>query len=171
MLAPPAAASAVVSARRRTPGAHGRNAGASLHFVHINSSAGDDIDAFLAGIQAARDAGQDVTTEAYPYGAGMTRIESALFDDWASWPEERYGLHRLVSILERIVNAYVYDRQLTTHVAGEHVDSGAAVQHVHDHLRGNLLRKGRHALIGNAVIARETEDPRAAEAGGTRVRR
>ncbi len=79
-----------------------RNAGASLHFVHINSSAGDDIDAFLAGIQAARDAGQDVTTEAYPYGAGMTRIESALFDDWASWPEERYGLHQWVETGERL---------------------------------------------------------------------
>ena len=35
-------------------------------------------------IKAARDAGQDVTTEAYPYGAGMTEIQSALFDDWAT---------------------------------------------------------------------------------------
>ena len=42
------------------------------------------IDEFLAAIQAARDAGQDVTTEAYPYGAGMTEIQSALFDDWAT---------------------------------------------------------------------------------------
>ena len=55
---------------------------APLHIVHVNSSAGDEIDAFLAAIKAARDAGQDVTTEAYPYGAGMTEIQSALFDDW-----------------------------------------------------------------------------------------
>ena len=41
-------------------------AGAALHIVHVNSSAGDEIDQFLAAIQAARDAGQDVTTEAYP---------------------------------------------------------------------------------------------------------
>jgi dihydroorotase len=79
-----------------------REAGAALHFVHVNSSAGDDIDAFLEGIQAARDAGQDVTTEAYPYGAGMTRIESALFDDWESWPEERYALHQWVETGERL---------------------------------------------------------------------
>jgi dihydroorotase len=76
--------------------------GAALHFVHVNSSAGDDLETFLAGIQAARDAGQDVTTEAYPYGAGMTRIESALFDDWESWPAERFALHQWVATGERL---------------------------------------------------------------------
>lgn len=77
-------------------------AGASLHIVHVNSSAGDNLDRFLALIQQARDRGQDVTTEAYPYGAGMTEITSALFDDWASWPEERFGQHQLVSTGERL---------------------------------------------------------------------
>jgi N-acyl-D-aspartate/D-glutamate deacylase len=52
---------------------------APLHIVHVNSSAGDELEGFLAAIQAARDGGQDVTTEAYPYGAGMTEIQSALF--------------------------------------------------------------------------------------------
>lgn len=75
---------------------------ASLHVVHVNSSAGDELLGFLAAIQAARDAGQDVTTEAYPYGAGMTEIQSALFDDWASWPEERFGRHQLVATGERL---------------------------------------------------------------------
>ena len=75
---------------------------APLHIVHVNSSAGDEIDQFLAAIQAARDAGQDVTTEAYPYGAGMTEIQSALFDDWETWPDERFGLHQLVSTGERL---------------------------------------------------------------------
>jgi N-acyl-D-aspartate/D-glutamate deacylase len=78
------------------------SAGAPLHFVHINSSAGDDVGAFLSRIQAARDGGQDVTTEAYPYGAGMTRIESALFDDWESWPEERFALYQWVETGERL---------------------------------------------------------------------
>jgi dihydroorotase len=77
-------------------------AGSALHIVHVNSSAGDEIDQFLAAIQAARDAGHDVTTEAYPYGAGMTEIQSALFDDWRSWPDERFGLHQLVSTGERL---------------------------------------------------------------------
>ena len=75
---------------------------APLHIVHVNSSAGDELNAFLAAIGAARDAGQDVTTEAYPYGAGMTEIQSALFDDWQTWPEDRFGLHQLVSTGERL---------------------------------------------------------------------
>ncbi len=82
-----------------------RAAGASLHIVHVNSVADNELDGFLAAIQAARDAGQDVTTEAYPYGAGMTEIQSALFDDWATWPEDRFGLHQLVSTGERLTRA------------------------------------------------------------------
>lgn len=79
-----------------------RSAGAALHIVHVNSSGGDELDFFLDAIQAARDAGQDVTTEAYPYGAGMTEITSALFDDWETWPDERFPLHQLVSTGERL---------------------------------------------------------------------
>src|SRR3954471_4898520 len=82
-----------------------RAARAALHIVHVNSSADADIDAFLTTIKAARDAGQDVTTEAYPYGAGMTEIQSALFDDWQTWPEPRFGLHQLVSSGERLTRA------------------------------------------------------------------
>ena len=77
-------------------------AGAALHIVHVNSVAGDQIDQFLAAIQAARDAGQDVTTEAYPYGAGMTEVQSALFDDWKTWPDEKFQLHQLVRTGERL---------------------------------------------------------------------
>ncbi len=82
-----------------------RAAHASLHIVHVNSSAGDDIDGFLSEIRAARDAGQDVTTEAYPYGAGMTEIQSALFDDWRTWTDDRFGRHQLVSTGERLTRA------------------------------------------------------------------
>ena len=77
-------------------------AGAPLHIVHVNSSAGPDIVEFLERIQSVRNAGGDVTTEAYPYGAGMTRIESALFDDWESWSDDRFGNHQLVSSGERL---------------------------------------------------------------------
>jgi N-acyl-D-aspartate/D-glutamate deacylase len=79
-----------------------KRAGAALHIVHVNSSAGDELAPFLAAIAAARAAGQDVTTEAYPYGAGMTEIQSALFDDWRTWPEARFTDHQLVSTGERL---------------------------------------------------------------------
>lgn len=78
---------------------------ASLHIVHVNSSADTSLPEFLARIQRARDRGQDVTTEAYPYGAGMTEIQSALFDDWRNWPEERFALHQLVSTGKRLDRA------------------------------------------------------------------
>ncbi len=77
-------------------------AGAKLHIVHVNSSGDTSLVAFLDHIQKAREAGQDVTTEAYPYGAGMTSIQSALFDDWKTWPDARYGQHQLVSTGERL---------------------------------------------------------------------
>jgi hypothetical protein len=40
-------------------------------------------------IDAARKRGLDVTTECYPYTAGMHPIELALYDDSRSWPDER----------------------------------------------------------------------------------
>ncbi|HKK08450.1 MAG TPA: amidohydrolase family protein [Gemmatimonadota bacterium] len=79
-----------------------RRAGAPLHIVHVNSSAGEDLGAFLAAIRAAREAGQDVTTETYPYRAGMTEITSALFDDWRSWPDERFAELRYVPTGQRL---------------------------------------------------------------------
>jgi N-acyl-D-aspartate/D-glutamate deacylase len=81
------------------------NATTALHIVHVNSVAGDEIAPFLAMVQRAREAGQDVTTEAYPYGAGMTEIQSALFDDWRTWPDERFTQHQLVSTGERLTRA------------------------------------------------------------------
>ena len=75
---------------------------AKLHVVHVNSSGDTALADFLAHIKAARDRGQDVTTEAYPYGAGMTEIQSALFDDWKTWPDAKFQLHQLVSTGERL---------------------------------------------------------------------
>ena len=79
-----------------------RAAGMALHVVHANSSAGPAIAEFLGMIAAARDAGQDVTTETYPYSAGMTEIQSALFDDWETWDAEDFQRHQLVSTGERL---------------------------------------------------------------------
>ena len=57
--------------------------GAPLHIVHITSMAFDDTPRVLEMIREARARGLDVTTECYPYTAGMTRLDSAIFDgDW-----------------------------------------------------------------------------------------
>jgi N-acyl-D-aspartate/D-glutamate deacylase len=79
-----------------------RNVGASLHVVHANSSGGDAVGAFLGRIESARASGQDVTTEAYPYAASQTLIESAVFDGWSSWSDERFGRYASAGTGERL---------------------------------------------------------------------
>ena len=54
---------------------------APLHVVHVNSSALAETPVMLEMIRAARAQGRDVTTEAYPYTAGMTEIQSATIQD------------------------------------------------------------------------------------------
>lgn len=60
--------------------------GAPLHIVHINSTCLKDSLECLSLIEGARAHGIDVTTEAYPYIAGMTAINSAVFNP--GWREK-----------------------------------------------------------------------------------
>jgi Amidohydrolase family len=64
--------------------------GAPLHVVHVQSSGGSQTGRVLSLISDARGRGVDVTTEMYPYIAGQTRIESALFDGWENFPDSRF---------------------------------------------------------------------------------
>jgi N-acyl-D-aspartate/D-glutamate deacylase len=63
--------------------------GASLHIVHINSTCARDSIECLSMIEGARAHGLDVTTEAYPYTAGMTAINSSVFNP--GW-QQRMGI-------------------------------------------------------------------------------
>ena len=60
--------------------------GASLHIVHLGSMAEKKTPEALRMIEGARIRGLDVTTEAYPYIAGSTRLESAMFEP--GWQEK-----------------------------------------------------------------------------------
>jgi dihydroorotase len=72
--------------------ANAAGTGAAVHIVHLNSSTRGTIPAMLDMIAAARKKGIDITTEAYPYTAGSTFIESALFDDgWQQTLGISYG--------------------------------------------------------------------------------
>jgi N-acyl-D-aspartate/D-glutamate deacylase len=63
---------------------------APLHVVHINSAGLAETPVILDMITDARAHGRDVTTEAYPYDAGMTEIQSATIQDtYKSAPDER----------------------------------------------------------------------------------
>jgi N-acyl-D-aspartate/D-glutamate deacylase len=70
--------------------------GASLHVVHANSSSGASQRSpawrgFLRVIAEARRHGVDVTTEAYPYTAGSTSIQSAIFSSWVTDTASNYN--------------------------------------------------------------------------------
>ena len=63
---------------------------AALHVVHINSAGLAETPVMLEMIREARAHGHDVTTEAYPYAAGMTEIQSATIQDtYTAAPDER----------------------------------------------------------------------------------
>jgi N-acyl-D-aspartate/D-glutamate deacylase len=63
--------------------------GAPLHVVHITSMGMRETPRLLEMVHGAQDRGLDVTTEAYPYVAGSTNLDSAVFD--AGW-QERMGI-------------------------------------------------------------------------------
>ncbi|MCZ2147847.1 MAG: amidohydrolase family protein [Bryobacterales bacterium] len=76
--------------------------GAPLHVVHVNSSGQDATAQMLQLISEARARGLDVTTEAYPYTAGSTRIESAVFDSWMDRAPEDYRKVQWTATGERL---------------------------------------------------------------------
>jgi N-acyl-D-aspartate/D-glutamate deacylase len=64
---------------------------APLHVVHINSAGTTATAEMLKMIADARRQGLDVTTEAYPYDAGMTEIQSANLDEYVGAAEEKFA--------------------------------------------------------------------------------
>jgi N-acyl-D-aspartate/D-glutamate deacylase len=63
--------------------------GAPLHVVHITSMGLKNTPQLIAMVRGAQKRGLDVTTECYPYTAGSTNLESAIFDP--GW-QERQGI-------------------------------------------------------------------------------
>ena len=79
--------------------------GAPVHIAHVNSTSFTATPRTLALIQEARQRGLDVTTEAYPYSAGMTELASRLLDKFATGPDSMFGKLMLVSTGERLTRA------------------------------------------------------------------
>ncbi len=62
---------------------------APLHIVHVNSMSLGNIQLSLEMVNAAKNKGFDITTELYPYTAGSTTLQSAMFSD--GW-QDRLGI-------------------------------------------------------------------------------
>ncbi|MBM3810975.1 MAG: amidohydrolase family protein [Acidimicrobiia bacterium] len=63
--------------------------GASIHVVHLGASSTIHFERAISVVEAARRRGLDISVESYPYIAGMTRMETAIF---APGFQERLGL-------------------------------------------------------------------------------
>jgi len=78
---------------------------APLHVVHINSAGTTATPEMLDMIAKARAQGLDVTTEAYPYTAGMTEIQSANLDEYENATEDRVAQLEWPRTGERLTRA------------------------------------------------------------------
>lgn len=84
--------------------------GVSLHIVHVNSMSLGSLPLVLDLIGSARKRGLDITTEAYPYTAASTFLESTMFDE--GWQERlgvSYGELQWVGTGERLTRK-TFDR-------------------------------------------------------------
>jgi dihydroorotase len=80
--------------------------GVSLHIVHVNSMSLGSLPVVLDLIESARARGHDITTEAYPYTAASTFLESAMFDEgWQDRLGISYGDLQWVATGERLTRA------------------------------------------------------------------
>jgi N-acyl-D-aspartate/D-glutamate deacylase len=79
--------------------------GAPLHIVHLNSMSLGSTPQTLRMVAEAQARGLDVTTEAYPYSAGMTEIASALLDQYEGAPDSVFQKMQWVQTGERLTRA------------------------------------------------------------------
>ncbi|MEX2526973.1 MAG: amidohydrolase family protein [Gemmatimonadota bacterium] len=61
--------------------------GAPLHIAHLNSMSLAETPRTLQMVEEAVSRGMDISTEAYPYSAGLTSIQSALLDQYEGAPD------------------------------------------------------------------------------------
>lgn len=76
---------------------------APLHIVHINSMSLGNIQLSVDMVAAAKNKGFDISTELYPYTAGSTGLQSAMFDEgWQQRLGISYGDLQWVATGERL---------------------------------------------------------------------
>jgi hypothetical protein len=77
--------------------------GAPLHIVHINSMSLGNIDFSINMVNDAKKKGFDISAELYPYTAGSTLLQSAMFNDgWQERMNISYGDLQWVATGERL---------------------------------------------------------------------
>ena len=123
--------------------------GAHMHYCHVNSTTVRHADRVLGLVERAQRAGARVTTEAYPYGAGMTGIGAAFL------APERLGERGLVPADltyaptgERVADAARLRELRATDPAGL-----AIIRHLNDDDPADRELLLRYLLFPGAVVA------------------
>ena len=152
--------------------------GAPLHVVHIQSTGGPATPKLLQMIGEAKSRGLDVTTECYPYIAGMTDIKSAIFNEgwqevfnidykdlqWAATGErltkesfDRYrktgGMVAVFSMTEEVVNAAI-ESPLTIIASDGILEKGKGhprTAGTYSRVLGNYVREKRMLTLMDAL--------------------
>lgn len=114
----------------------GRKAGADVHFLHLNSTAGTRAAEFLAIIDEARSSGMNVTGNSYTYTWGITGLSSYI-PAWAQEDGREAMLKRLAnpSDRKRIAKGFVSEPPYLANIGWHHVRLGVQDPRV----RGKLV--------------------------------
>jgi N-acyl-D-aspartate/D-glutamate deacylase len=116
--------------------------GAHMHYCHVNSTSLRHIDRVLALVDRVRREGAAVTTEAYPYGAGMTGIGAAFL------APERLAERRLrpTDLVYAPTNERVRDAEHLRHLRATD-PGGLCIVHFLDETRPADATVMRRALV------------------------
>jgi len=103
----------------------GEQAGAAIHFFHLNSTSSTQADTFLAIIDAARERGLKVTGDSYTYTWGITGLR-AYIPAWAQAGGVEAMLERLrdPGERERIAAGFVTEPPYLANIGWHHVRLG-----------------------------------------------
>jgi len=103
----------------------GEQAGAPIHFFHLNSTSSTEADTFLAIIDEARERGLSVTGDSYTYTWGITRLRSYI-PAWAQAGGVEAMLERLrdPAERERIAAGFVSEPPYLANIGWHHIRLG-----------------------------------------------
>lgn len=103
----------------------GEQAGAAIHFFHLNSTSSTEADAFLSIIDAARDRGLKITGDSYTYTWGITGLRDYI----PAWAHDG-GLEKLLERLrdpaerERIAATFVTEPPYFANIGWDRIRLG-----------------------------------------------
>jgi N-acyl-D-amino-acid deacylase len=119
----------------------GEQAGAPIHFFHLNSTSSTEADAFLAIIDEARERGIKVTGDSYTYTWGITALR-AYIPAWAQAGGVEAMLERLRDPVERerIAAGFVTEPPYLANIGWHHVRLGVDDPEVNGKLVSEVAR-------------------------------